>query len=361
MLQCEIDDAAKHCAGASHSAIHKAQRQKDRTRMRKTTILSITVIVVLLVIGVGLWAAMKLGSVAEPSNAVRLTLDWKPEPEFGGFYAAQENGAFAKNGLNVTLKPAGEGAPTWQLVATGKTDFATTAADQVLIARARGADVVALFAVYQTFPQGIMVHAARNFTRIDDVFHNPGLLAAEDDTWLHYCLNKFGKGTLKIIGYSGGIAAFLAKPDYSQQCFITSEPILAAKQGGDPKTFLIADAGYNPYTTVVITSGDTVRNKPALVKSMVKACRQGWRAYLNNPQPANAVMGRLNTDMDAATFTAAAEAEKTLIETAETKQAGLGSMTDHRWDALAQQLVDLKVIDRPIPAKECYVDVNQLP
>src|SRR4051794_34946431 len=79
---------------------------------------------------------------------VRLTLDWKPEPEFGGFYAARQIGAYEKHGLDVDIKPAGAGAPTWQLVATGKTEFATTAADQVLIARSQGADVVALFAVY---------------------------------------------------------------------------------------------------------------------------------------------------------------------------------------------------------------------
>src|SRR5688500_14263807 len=63
--------------------------------------------------------------------AVRLTLDWKPEPEFGGFYAANQGGEFAKRGLDVDLRSAGPGAPTWQLVAQGKTDFATTAADQI--------------------------------------------------------------------------------------------------------------------------------------------------------------------------------------------------------------------------------------
>src|SRR5579864_2276835 len=94
---------------------------------------------------------------------ISITLDWKPEPEFGGFYQAQLEGAFKADGLDVQLKSAGAGAPTWQLVANGQTEFATTAADQVLIARARGADVVALFAVYQTSPQGIMVHGSRGF------------------------------------------------------------------------------------------------------------------------------------------------------------------------------------------------------
>jgi NitT/TauT family transport system substrate-binding protein len=299
-----------------------------------------------------------MAGFASAADKVQLTFDWKPEPEFGGFYAAQANGAFAKHGLDVTLKSAGEGAATWQLVATGKTLFATTAADQVLIARSQDADVVALFTVYQTFPQGIMVHRARGFTTIDDVFKNSGTLAAEDDTWLHFCMNKFPSPTVKITSYSGGIAAFLAKPDYSQQCFVTSEPILAKGQGGDPQTFLIADAGYNPYTTVVITKGDTVRQNPAMVKQMIAACREGWQAYLDDPKPANDVMEKLNSDMDAATFTAAAEAQKPLIRVGQTP---LGSMTAERWNQLANQLVSLKVINSAPKATDCFVDPDSLP
>src|SRR4051794_28547970 len=133
----------------------------------------------------------KRGAAAGGDAAqVRLTLDWKPEPEFGGFYAAKQSGAFAQQKLEVDIKSAGPGAPTWQLVARGQTDFATTAADQVLIAREQGADVVALYAVYQTSPQAVMVHKARGFTKLQDVFDNPGTLAAEDNAWLRFCRDK---------------------------------------------------------------------------------------------------------------------------------------------------------------------------
>ena len=288
-------------------------------------------------------------------DKTQLLLDWHPEPEFGGFYAAQADGTFAKHGLDVEIKSAGEGADMWQLIDSGKADFGTTAADQVLIARAKGADVVALFAVYQVCPQGIMVHKARGFKDISDVFNHPGTLEAENDVWLNFCRKKFGVHGVKIISYAGGIGNFMAKADDSQQCFVTSEPILAAAKQGDPQTFLIADAGYNPYTTVVITRGDVVRKNPGLVKSMLASCREGWRAYLDNPAAANTAMGALNHDMDAATFAAAAAAQKPLIE-----NTSLGSMTADRWDALSKQLVDLHVLKAPVAAKDCFVDVEQL-
>ncbi len=216
--------------------------------------------------------------------------------------------------------------------------------------------MVAIFAVYQTFPQGIMAHKSRGFSKIADVFYSPGILAAEDDTWLRFCAAKFASPQVKIVGYSGGVAAFLTKSDYSQQCFVTSEPLVAAAQGGDPQTFLIAEAGYNPYTTVVITRGDTIKAQPDRVKAIVGACREGWRAYLDDPSIANTLMHQLNPDMDAATFAAAAEAQKPLIETAETKALQLGMMTADRWDTLAHQLVDLKVIKQAIPSGECFIN-----
>lgn len=299
------------------------------------------------------------GSALAPAKKLSLTLDWVPEPEFGGFYAARETGAFGRHGLDVDIKPRGQGE-TWKLVAERVTDFATTASDQILVARGQGADVVAIFAVYQTSPQGIMVHKARGFTKIDDVFTHPGTLEAEDATWLKYLRGKFPGGPVTLTSNSPGIATFLAKPELSKQCFITSEPLQALVAGSDPQTFLIADAGYNPYTTVVIARGEMVRNDPETIKNMILALREGWRAYLDDPSATNAVMGKLNREMDAHTFAEAARVQAPLIETADTKQTALGEMAPARWQTLAQQLVDLAVIPKAPPPEESFVTLDRL-
>lgn len=321
----------------------------NRTRSRGTAAVCVLVLMCSAPLG-----CKKESTAASP---VQITLDWKPEPEFGGFYQADIDGQFKSRGLDVKLKTAGAGAPTWQLVASGESEFATTAADQVLIARARGADVVAVFAVYQTFPQGVMAHKARGFKSIEDVFKSDGTLAAEDSTWLKFLVKKYEPIKVKVTGYTGGVAGFLAKPDFSQQCFVTSEPILAKKQGGDPQTFLIADAGYNPYTTVLITNGKTLHQKPNIVKTVVEACREGWRKYLDDPAAANTAMGKLNSEMDADTFKEAAAAQKPLIENDETAKSGLGSMSTRRWEDLGRQLVELKVIDSPPAPSECFSNI----
>ena len=70
--------------------------------------------------------------------------------------------------------------------------------------------------------------------------------------------------------------------------------------------------------------------------------------------PQNAVMGRLNTAMDAETFASAAEAQRPLVETDETKKGGLGVMTEARWATLGTQLAELGVVPKAPPAAECF-------
>lgn len=283
------------------------------------------------------------GPAAGPAaTQIKLQLDWVPEPEFGGFYAARASGAFAREQLEVDLQGGGAGVPVVQMVATGKVDFGVAGADEVLIARARGADVVPVFAIFQKSPQGIMTHAARGAKTLGEVLSSGSLAIEPGLSYAAFLRKKYGFDKVKVVPYDGGVARFLTEKDFAQQCFVTSEPIAARKKGGDPQVFLVADEGFNPYLGVVITRAALVKEKPALVKAFVRAARAGWQSYLADPGPANAVMGKLNKAMDAETFAAAAAAQKPLIE----EGGKIGAMSKERWETLGKQLVDLKIIEK---------------
>jgi NitT/TauT family transport system substrate-binding protein len=104
-----------------------------------------------------------------------------------------------------------------------------------------------------------------------------------------------------------------------------------------------------------------VRNEPETIKKMIVALREGWRAYLDDPAAANAVMAKLNREMDARTFAESAAIQAPLIETAETQATALGDMTSARWQDLAKQLVDLDVIKTAGAAEEAFISINRLP
>lgn len=300
---------------------------------------------------------------ASGATKVSLQLNWRPEPQFGGFYAAKEAGLFKEQGLDVEITEGGVGTPTVQMVGTGKVDFGIVSADELLIARSKGNDVVALFAAYQIDPHGIMVHASRGFKEIGDVFRNEGTVAMQRGyPYAMFLEKKYGFDKVKVVPSPGGdVSGFLRDKNFAQQCFVTSEPLVARKAGADPKAFNIADAGYNPYTTVVAARGDFVRKHPQTVRAFALACRKGWEAYLNDPKPTNVVINRLNPSMDPETLVASAEAQVPLIRTAETESGGLGSMTLDRWRTLGQQLHDLGMLDKVPPPEECFVDPEKLP
>lgn len=301
------------------------------------------------------------GKAKDPSGgvnrpAVTLQLNWKPEPQFGGFYAAQVDGIYARHGLNVTITAGGAGAPTVDMIGAGTVPFAIVSADEIVRARAVGNFVVALFAVYQTNPQGIMTRASRGFKSLADVFTHPGILAMERGLpYSDFLRKKYGFGKLKIVPSPfGDLSLYRTEENYAMQCFVTSEPLAAKKTGIEPQAFLIAESGYDPYTTVLATGDSYLKSNPQIVKSMIDAVREGWQAYLADPTTANEYMGRLNPTMDAQTFKDSAAAQKPLLETADTNRLGLGAMTLNRWQTLVQQLVELKVIDKPVEAQSCF-------
>lgn len=306
-------------------------------------------------------ATLAVGLLASVASAdpVTIQLNWKPEPQFGGFYAGDVLGTYKKHGLDVHVEAGGNGTPTVQMVAAGRAAYGIVSADELVIARSRGLDVVALFAVYQTNPQGIMTKAGRGLTSIADVFDRPGILAMQKGLpYAMFLEKKYGFGKLEIVPSPfGDLTAFRAKDDYAMQCFVTSEPLMAKKTGVEPKTFLIADSGFNPYTTVLVTRKAYADGHADEVAKVTDAVREAWTAYLADPKPTDDAMHKLNPAMDDETFAASAAAQKPLIETDETKRNGLGSMTAERWQTLIDQLAGLKLIDKKPAAADCVLDV----
>ena len=167
----------------------------------------------------------------------------------------------------------------------------------------------------------------------------------------HYDLSKW-----KVVPYSYSVAPFLGDPDMAQQVFVTAEPIAARRQGADPQVYGIAESGFDPYVAVVITRGAYLKQNGARVADLVLALQEGWRAYLDDPAPANAIMGGLNQEMDAETFRLGAEAQEPLIENDFTRQHGLGAMSLERWTALSKQLRELGLLDRDVDPKSCFAE-----
>ena len=279
------------------------------------------------------------------NTPLQLHLNWKAEPEFGGFYQAQFDGEFKKLGLSVEVLEGGAGTPTVQMLASGKFPYAIVSGDEIVISRDRGSDVVALLTVFQTAPYAIMSHANRNFKSIQDVFANEGtLLVVNGLPYVEFLKNKFKNNSkVKLAPYQGGVTAFLNDPKLSQQCFQTAEPFVAEQKGAKVNSFLVANEGFNPYTVVLATTEKNLKKNPDEVQKIVQAVRAGWASYIKNPTAANLKMNQINPSMSLETFTKGAQAQIPLIQPA---KAEFGTMSDERWKTLTQQLKEMKLIQK---------------
>ncbi len=304
---------------------------------------------------IALLLALPHSSSGAHAETQTLALNWKAETQFGGFYAAQYSNAFSSRKLDIKIVEGGSGTPTVQMLAAGRVNYAIVSGDEIVIAHDRGAgNVVALFAVYQTNPQCVMSHAERGFKKIDDVLQSEGTLLWQSGLpYAQYFKKKYAPIKVTTAPYLGGIGQFQNDAKVSQQCFATSEPLTAEKAGMKVKTFLVADSGYNPYTTVLATTREYLQQHPDEVKAMVAAVREGWQQYLKDPAPTNAHMAALNKSVDLAGLNAGAQAQRPLIQEGNTK---LGTMTSTRWQALAEQLLGLGVVKRTVDAQTLFVD-----
>lgn len=304
-----------------------------------------------------LWSAQLLAQQIVPAQPLVLSLNWKPEPQFGGFYAAQQKGYYQKNGLDVKITEGGSGTPTIQMLVAGKVDYAIVSADEVIIAHARGAsNIVALFATFQINPQAIMTRAERGFKSIEEIMHDDGILLWQSGLpYAQYLKKKYAPMTVMTAPYLGGIGSIQNDAKVSQQCFITSEPLTAAAAGLKVNTFLVSASGYNPYTTVLVTSRERWQKSPSEVKGMVAAVRSGWIDYLQNPGSTNALMQDKNKAMSAQTFAQSAQAQLALIKPDASQR--VGEMTSVRWQTLADQLLDINVIQQPVSVKDLFIDL----
>src|SRR6185436_3863297 len=125
-----------------------------------------------------------------------------------------ETGAYQRHGFEVEVMGGGAGVPVLQMVATGRAEFGTVGADELVVAKARGADVVAVFATFQTSPQGIMVHASRKLTSLAEVFRSGTVAVEPGMAYAAYLKQKFSWEGVQVVPYDGGVARFLTDPDF---------------------------------------------------------------------------------------------------------------------------------------------------
>jgi NitT/TauT family transport system substrate-binding protein len=297
------------------------------------------------------------GQSAATAGLTKVTLqaDWYPQPEHGGFYTALVNGYYRDQGLDVTIQPGSQYAIPDQQVAVGAAQFGMGSSDRTLESVADGHPLIAVAATMQSDPQGIMVREDSPIHSFNDL-HGHSVAVKPGSTWFQFLVKRYSLTDVKEIPATMSVANFVADPNYIQQAFATSEPFFAQKAGIETRVLLTRDAGYNPYR-VMFTTRDFLQQHPDTVAKFVRASIKGWREYLQNPAPAHQTIAKLNPALSPEWMNFSWRGMRDghfVAGDDDPSGAQLGRMTAARWSTMYQQLVDLKVIEKPFDPTTAY-------
>lgn len=304
---------------------------------------------------------MALGAPAVAQEKITFGTDWRAQAEQGGYYQALADGTYKKYGLDVTIRQGGPQAANRSLLLAGKIDFYMGGMMSAFDSVKNKVPTVTVAAIFQKFPQVLIAHPDQGLEKFADLAKLPTLFLGKDGFITYFQWMKglnLGFNDAQYKPYTFNPAPFLADKRSAQQGFLTSEPYAIEQKGGfKPKVFLLADAGYNPYSTNIETMRDTVEKRPELVQKFVDATIIGWYNYLyGDNRAANELIKKDNPEMTDGqiAFSIAQMKQNGIVVSGDAETKGIGCMTDARMKAHFDTLVAIKLFEPTLDYKKVF-------
>lgn len=311
--------------------------------------------------GFAVLTALAAGPAAA-QDRIRFGTNWLAEAEHGGFYQAVADGTYARYGLEVEIVPGGPQTGNRALLLSGQIDFYMAGNLLApLSAIEQDVPVIEVAAIFQKEPQVFLTHPDQgmetlgDLARLDTIF-----LGAEGFTsffqWMKATFPGFRDEQYRPYSYSP--VPFIADPRSAQQGYVTSEPFAIEREAGwAPKAFLLADYGFDTYSTLIETTVETVETRPEIVQRFVDASIIGWYNYLyGDNTAANALIKEHNPEMtdDLLAYSLNAMKEYGLVDSGITLTEGIGCMEGARFTSFYDKMVAAGVLQPGIDIETTY-------
>jgi NitT/TauT family transport system substrate-binding protein len=295
---------------------------------------------------------------ANAADAVRFGTNWVAEAEHGGFYQAVADGTYAKYGLDVTIVQGGPNVNNRILLPVGKLDFFMSANNlQSFDAVDNNIPTVAVAAIFQKDPQVLIAHPGVD--KFEDLKKLTLFVSSEGmASYFQWLKADYGFDEAKVKPYTFNAQPFLADKNSAMQGYVTSEPYAVQTQGRfKPVVFLLADHGFNAYSTLIETRRDMVEKRPDLVQRFVDASAIGWYHYIYGDNgPGNALIKKHNPEMTDALLanSAATMRAYSILESFDTRTGGIGAMNDVLWKSFFDKMVRAGVVKATLDYRRAY-------
>jgi putative hydroxymethylpyrimidine transport system substrate-binding protein len=306
------------------------------------------------------------GERKEPTGAAareRLTLmlDFFPNADHAGIYAAQATGAFDRAGLDVRIEVPSDAAAPLKLLAAGKVDLAISYEPELLLARDQGRDLVGVGALAQRPLTSIMSIPPRAIAR-------PAQLRGKrvgtagipyQSAYLKAILAKAGVDPSSVketnVGFNLVGPLLSRRVDATLGGFWNYEGVQLRLRHKRPKIIPVDDAGVPTYDELVfVANEDALDRDKDKIRAFIGAVSRGARALRDDP--GKQVQGLLdaNPDLDAKLQREAVKVTLPLFFAPKGKPFGYQSPGE--WDAFTAWMRENHLLTKTPSAKGAFTN-----
>ncbi|MGV2977373.1 ABC transporter substrate-binding protein [Roseibium alexandrii] len=304
--------------------------------------------------------AVMASTSAHALEKVTFGTNWVAQAEHGGYYQAVADGTYEACGIEVEIKPGGPQANNRILLPVGKIDFLMGGNMlQAFSAVEQGIPTAVVAAHFQKEPQILMTHPDQDLDTWESL-KDINLLIGKGglNSYFQWMKAEFGFKDEQVRPYTYNSAPFLADKKLGQQGYITSEPYAIETEGGfEPNIFLIADYGYDTYSTTVETRLDLIETKPEVVKCFVDGSAIGWVNFLyGDNSKALELIKKDNPGMTDGQLAFSIDKLKSygIVDSGDALTMGIGAMTDERNKSFFEKMVAAGVVNGDVDYTKSY-------
>jgi ABC-type nitrate/sulfonate/bicarbonate transport system substrate-binding protein len=301
---------------------------------------------------------------AAPAGEARvatLVLDWTPNTNHSGIYAAQAEGYYDEVGIDLEIIQPGEGS-SLQAVGTGNAEFAISFQEALIPARASDVPAVSIAAVIEHNTSSLLALADSGISRPADLEGRVyGGFGGELETELIHRLVECDGGDpdaveLVEIGQTDYLVGLQRGEFDFVWIFDGWDKIRLEQEGADVATIPFLD--YQEcipdwYTPLIATSEQLIADDPDLVADFLDATTRGYQLAMSDPDLAADHLLAAAPELDEELVRASAGY---LAEQYASDPASWGHQDETVWTTFDQFLVDAGLIETGIDVESAFTN-----
>lgn len=290
---------------------------------------------------------------------IKVALDWTPNTNHTGLYAAKELGYYEEEGLDVEIvQPGAAGADT--MVTSGEAAFGVSAQEALTLARLQGVPLVSIAAIIQHNTSGFAAPKDRNITSPKDFEGKTygGWGSPAEEAAMKAIMDPEGGDVKKVKLVNIGEADYFTavKRDIDFAWIFYAWTGIEAELRGEPLDMLYLK-DYAPqldyYTPILTASEKVIADQPELVKAFLKATSKGYQYAIDQPEEAAAILTKAVPDLDPELVLAS---QKWLSPKYTDDADRWGEQKAEVWQNYSDWMYGLKLLDQPLDVDSTFTN-----